>query len=514
MQAFKAISPPLRVKGLSLIELGVVMVIISLALVPLVQMIGGPNSRNGQGSAQRLNALRSKEMVLANALIERALSSDFAAFNCNNGFNPATGLPATGQTINLPAGNRCTDNTYNDPLYYQWTVRNADNSNAIVPTGNHYYQLVLNVWNQPTGGTPLLTLPTTVFWNESGSSGGSNTTGIVIVQDISGSMTSGKFNGSPVSFSPASPYLNYRYSDPSVGYVPNPAIALPWNDNSQLDLVSALDVNNPQTAWDDRYPKPGVLGVTACTGASPLWNNTGGRMIPVREICQANGGPNGNAWQATMNDHLSRIEAARSSLLSFLLSIEADPDLHENTKLGFITFETNVINRVTPLEASDASNRYPQMRRKLSWINRQGPAAARIYASGSTNMYGGLQRGAQIVFADNTLDNRIIFLVGDGEPTVAPTNHAAFQTLATQIGNGTFPGANGKTASVFTLGLLSGDVGLPIYLRDDIANRTPGGQFFFAQNMGDVSPMFDQIKYQIQRVILLNKSNRYNVDFG
>jgi hypothetical protein len=129
-------------------------------------------------------------------------------------------------------------------------------------------------------------------------------------------------------------------------------------------------------------------------------------------------------------------------------------------------------------------------------------------------MYGGLQRGAQIVFADNTLDNRIIFLVGDGEPTVAPTNHAAFQTLATQIGNGTFPGANGKTASVFTLGLLSGDVGLPIYLRDDIANRTPGGQFFFAQNMGDVSPMFDQIKYQIQRVILLNKSNRYNVDFG
>jgi type II secretory pathway pseudopilin PulG len=539
MKAFKSISPPSRVKGLSLIELGVVMVIISLALVPLVQMIGGPNSQGGQGNAQRLNALRSKEMVLANALIERALSSDFGAFNCNNGFDPATSLPTTGQTVNLPAGNRCTDNTYNDPLYYQWTVRNADNSNAIVPTGNHYYQVVLNVWNQPTGGAPLLTLPTTVFWNEAGSTSGVNTTGIAIVQDISGSMVWGSSDGTPGSVNSggaASPYLKYRYTDPAYpAYTPD--LPLDINDNTQLDVVSSHWSDEPQTPWDDQYIHPGILGIPltlnenngqawSCANANPganskwwsgatnPWNldGSGGfygkqRKENIQQLC----GADSSNWSAVMNENLSRIEAARSSLLNFLVSTEADPELYQNTKLAFLTFSTNVQSRV-PLESVNGSNRYPNMRKQLTWLNRTGPGI--IPASGSTNMYAALQQGAQTVFSDPNLDNRIVFLVTDGAPTVAPTGHASFINLATQIGNGTFPGANGKKATIFTLGLLSSDPQLPIYLRDDIANRTPGGQFFFAQNVGDVGPMFAQIKYQIQRVILMNKSNRYNVDFG
>lgn len=539
-----------KTRGISLIELGVVMVVISLALVPVVQMINGGNSRTGMGSAQRMNSQRSKEIVLANSLVERALATDFSVFNCGQNFDPATSLPTTGQTVDLPANSRCTDNTYSTPLYYQWTVRNTDMSGSIMPVGNHYYQVALGVYREPAGGAPILTLPTSLFWNETGMATSSNRTGIVIVQDISGSMSWGKDSGTPdtppennwgqaPTNRASSPYLKYRYQDPSYpAYaVDDASLLLDLNNNAQLDIVSAMNSNNPSTPWDDRYIGPGILGIPVrnaginsgrpfdCTddnaGAnSPWWSDD---RLPwdlqgsnqyrnhVSALCEATLYSQSSAnWQNLMDDNMSRIEAARSSLLSFLLSIEADPDLYQNTRLGFITFESGVQTRV-PMESVNAGNRYSRMRRTLSWINRNGPGI--IAPAGSTNMYGGLQEGARMAFADATLDNRIIFFIGDGEPTVAPTNHAAFQNLATQIGNGTFPGSNGNSATIFTLGLLSDDPDLPTYLRDDIARRTPGGQYFFAQNMADVRPIFDQIKYQIQRVILLNRSNRYNVDF-
>lgn len=523
-----------RAKGLSLIELALVMVIVTIALVPVIRMVGGPNSSSGQGNATRVVGLRSKEILLANSLLERALSSDLQVLSCGNSFNPLTSLPTVGQSTDFPTGSRCTDNTYNQPLYYQWTVRNMDASGSDIPMGNHYYTSTLNVWDKPSGGTPLITLPTFLFWNESGTLATSNSTGIVVVLDSSGSMTAGQIE---TAFAPrgagnsASPFLKYRYADPAIGYNPPASIALNINNNAQLDVVSALNADDPDTPWDDRYIKPGILGIppgpASCDTSMANWNAGGSvwQSPPIfafddnddrdraRAICLLTGVPSDFVWQTTMNLYFSRIEAARSSLLNFLVSMEADPSLYQNTKLGFVTFSTDVVDRVVTLESIDGNNRYPQMRRWFTWINRQG-GSRMIPATGSTNMYGALRRGAQVAFSDPTLDNRIVFLVGDGAPMVAPTNHSAFQTLSTQIGNGTFPGANGKTATVFTLGLLSSDPDLPAYMRDDIALRTPGGQFFYAQSIGDVDPIFNQIKYQIQRVILLNKSNRFNVDFS
>jgi hypothetical protein len=524
-----------RTTGLSLIELALVMVIVTLALVPVIRMIGGPNSSEGKGNATRVIGLKSKEILLANSLVERALSSDLQVFNCGNAFNPVTNLPGVGQSADFPAGGRCTDNTYNQPLYYQWTVRNMDPSGTEMPMGNHYYTSVLNVWDTATGGTPIMTLPTFLFWNESAFQTTSNSTGIIVVLDSSGSMSAGQVE---TAFAPrglgnsASPFLKYRYADPDIGYNPPASIALNINNNAQLDVVSALNADDPDTPWDDRYIKPGILGFPvgppSCSTSMANWNAVGNvwQSPPffafddnddrdrTRAICALTGMPIDLVWQTTMNWYFSRIEAARSSLISFLISMEADPSLYQNTKLGFVTFSTDVVDRVVnPIESVDGNNRYPQMRRWFTWINRQG-GSRMIPATGSTNMYGALRRGAQVAFSDSTLDNRIIFLVGDGAPMVAPTSHAAFQTLSTQIGNGTFPGANGKTATVFTLGLLSSDPDLPEYLRDDIALRTPGGEFFYAQSIGDVDPIFNQIKYQIQRVILLNKSNRFNVDFS
>lgn len=518
-----------RHSGMSLIEVGLVMLIVVLALVPVVHQIGGPNSNNGNGNVARVVGQKSKEIVLANTILEQALAADYSKFACNTTFNPQTGFPAAGQFALLPA-TRCEDTTYNQSLYYQWTVQNMDPTGQRIPVGNHYYTAVLNVWDTPAGGTPLLTLPTTFFWNENSGDPQSNRTGILVVQDTSGSMTGGSLEPTPVANGNlASPYLKYRFSDPAYGYIPAAGIDLgDIRANQNLDIVSLMDADDPDTDWQDRYLGPNVPGMSTddCDTNPSNYNSAFWRSLwsfgsnnhrnIVRTLCSVNGAP-GPAWSNTLSTNLSRIEAARSSLLSFLLSIEEDPELYQNIKLGFVTFSTGVTNRVVPLEGTDGNNQFPQMRRKLSWLNREGPGL--IPASGNTNMYAALQRGADVLYADPSLDSRIIFFVGDGYPTIGSTSMASIRNLSSSIGDGTYPGAGGKKITVFSLGLLSQQVNpatgnryLDDYLDTCMAAETPGGMYRFAQNVGDMKPIFEQIGYQIQRVVLLNKSNRYNID--
>lgn len=546
-------------RGVSLIELGLVMVIITLALAPIVRMIGGPQSATGEGSAVQVTASKSKETLQANSIIEQVLSGDYTPFNCGNPFN-VNSLPLNGRSVSFPANGRCAINQYSQPKYYQWKVRNLDDTGTNVPQGNHYYKAVLNIYDSQSGSSqPILSLPTNFFRNETVGTAAEPKTGILIVLDTSSSMAwgicdGGSFGDYPSNSGsctvpyvpyenaygpapnirsnvnrPGSPYLWYRYEDPAEGYVPrNP---LPWNRDDQLDIVSAYDSNLAATEWDDRYPSPGVLGFPDCSNNSnqnsAFWRNYNVGTNPaapfpiiytrsnkehshMRAVCNATGGPN-NAWINIMNRNMSRLEAARTALLGFMLSIERNPSLYRNVRLGFVTFSSNVVSRV-PLEGVNAANRFPNIRRSLSWVNRGGPGI--IPPAGSTHMLGALDQAARIIFADPTLDNRIILFVGDGSPSApSPTSHAPYRTLATRIGNGTYPGANGKKATIFTLNLLSNDGDIDEYLEDDIASRTPGGRYFPARSMGDVTPIFDQVKYQIQRVVLMNRSTRYNVDF-
>lgn len=540
--------------GLSLLEVAMLMMILTLALAPLISHIGGPNS--AQGNSARMVGMQTKEVLLANTLIEQALSNDYSSLNCSSTFDPAS-FPAIGSYTSYPVSSRCVNNSYSQPLYYQWVVNNASQANSLIPQGNQYYNAVLNIYSASSGGSPILTMPTSFFYNSSGTSTPQNKTGIVIIQDISGSMVWGQTDygninaagdDTPKNAIVASPYLTYRYADPNVGYTPPANIALPWAsgsnaNNDQLDIVSAQNTDDPTTPWNDIYLGNGALGlgigpgfISNCSdnySGNSNWNsinwkgsglytklypyNNNALRDTLVNICTRS--PN---WDTMMNQNMSRIEAARGSLLNFILSVEEDSALYQNVKLGFETFSApnNASNndpsgqgydiRVA-LESVDANNRYANMRRQVSWINREGPGQINAYEG--TNYTAPINKAAQTLFSDATLNNRIILLVSDGEPNGPGDTHGQLSALSTKIGDGTYPGSNGQKASIFTLGLLSSTPDMPIYLQNDLAMHTPGGQYFEAQNVGDIGGIFDQIKYQLLRVILLNKSNRYNINF-
>jgi hypothetical protein len=539
--------------GVSLLEVAMLMLILTLALAPVVRHLGGPSS--AEGTAARVIGTKSKELLLANTLIEQTLSNHFDSFVCN--YDQSKGatfvhanLPAINKMAYFPsAGSRCLVKNNASTVYYQWQVRNAAQANSLMPDGNEYYNAVLNVYSAATGGTLLLSMPSSFFYNASGVTTPQGKTGIIVVQDISGSMMwsqrdasilNAEGDSTPDHAVVASPYLRYRYADPSLGYTPPNEIALSFASgpnafNDQLDIITAKAADDPLTPWDDRYLDQNILDAPNCQ-SNAAWPSIHWRQTKfysqkvdalsnwaqsdihdtIQNICKRD--PN---WNSMMNNNVSRIEAARGSLLNLILSIEADPTLYRETRLGFYTFSApNVPSQNNPsrqgwdrrvaLEGVDANNRYPNMRRQVSWMNREGPGQINPYEGTEYTLP--LTQAARDLFADPSLDNRFILFVSDGAPNGPGDSHAQLAALATRIGNGTFPGSGGKKATIFTLGLMANDPEMPSYLRDDLAQNTPGGQFFQAQNVGDVSAIFDQIKYQIQKSILLSKSNRYNID--
>src|SRR5690606_13614922 len=104
----------------------------------------------------------------------------------------------------------------------------------------------------------------------------------------------------------------------------------------------------------------------------------GNRRNLLRRLCRAKGTMAN--WSDTLNDNLSRIEAARSASLTMLLDFESRPTVVDNIELGFIPWHTvpDVAHRVE-LEAPQAIAGLPglhfrNMRERLLWINRADPS--------------------------------------------------------------------------------------------------------------------------------------------
>lgn len=323
--------------GVSLIELGMVMVFISLALVPVIKMVGGPQSSSGNGNSVRLNGISSKQAVLANTMVDRVLSGDFTGFTCDTSGSPSTFDPKTQLPKGTTAANsiktftKCKAQTTNADLYYQWTVVNLNSSNNgnDLPQNNQYYQATLNVMDKTN--KILLTMPTNFLYNSAPFKPDPVTTGVSFSLDISNSMadadteaqraTKAKKKKNPYSRSPqvsadgfehafSSPYLFYRFSDNSFpsgknndwdvdfSHKPNNIMLNKW-DNTQLDLVSAQQFApnppgndpDPSTPNNEAYPfatvaspgfwGEGLLGSGDCTsnGGNGKWKTDDNLMF-------------------------------------------------------------------------------------------------------------------------------------------------------------------------------------------------------------------------------------------
>jgi len=321
-----------RAQGLSLMEIAVVMIVVSLSLAPIIQSIGGPQSTSGQGNITRITALKSRETVLANSQIEKVLSGDFQSMECDNlgnpigHFEPDSDLPTPGSKTSYHI---CSTGG-SHPLYYQWTVVNPDDTaqnGPQLPAMNSYYLANFNVLSQP-GGNILLSIPFTFFYNRGAYAKEELKTGVVLAIDTSLSMRSSKpatylptVEGVPVVDNSGTdayeehyvfvfPWMYYRY-DPNLftgstwgpNFTGKPIpYAIPLNmwDDSQLDLsygkiISSggsdpdLSDPNPDTAFNEKFPygrgsqvspvwMHSILGTGNCSLSDPnMWAfNTAG----------------------------------------------------------------------------------------------------------------------------------------------------------------------------------------------------------------------------------------------
>jgi hypothetical protein len=215
-----SILPPRKMAGVSLIEMGMVIVFISLALAPIIKVVGGP--QNESGNAFRVNSVKSREAILANTMVDKVLAHDYSAFNCNStgvpdpSFDPATQLPVgTTSTNSIKKFNICQAQNSSATLYYQWTVvhLNSTNNGDNMPSKNRYYQATFNVLGQDKDtNNPLLTIPVNFFYNEGGTDSQNENTGVMVAMDRSGSMAwSDQANNLPSMWGVTSPFLFYRY---------------------------------------------------------------------------------------------------------------------------------------------------------------------------------------------------------------------------------------------------------------------------------------------------------------
>ena len=528
-------------KGITLIEVAVLLLISTIILIPVLRLTGGNTST--QGNITSVSANASREMVLANNQIERVLGSDLTAINCGGGqLNPAPGGTASCRGV---------DNVFsNQPIYYEWIVVNK--SNNIPSTMNNFlYEVTYNVYSDPAYSTLALSYPFKSFSNTGSPTTSTTRTNLVVVLDVSGSMGAASRGQTSIG-GVASPYLKYLYTDPNYpSYRPPRSPNAPWDttplnlfNNTELDLTMFKLANDPQTPFDDRFLRPGSLKNfvpgTGCDDPNyynsvifTTRNPTGTNRI--RNMCNATidtpGSTDPNSINVRFNSNLSRIEAARSSLIKFLLTVEGDSALRDNIDLGFITFARNIdfklpARKTGLLEQVDGNFQYPNMRRKFSWINRKGNG--NIKASGWTNVWDAVYDGAELAFNQPGTNNNIIFIVGDGQPTrgncsrgnptakglcMASSNVGGVNDgLGNSLAMGTFPGHPGKTAKVFALGLMAGDTTIGPVFREGFTVPT-GGVYQYVDNVGDMDQAFEHMKYAILKEVLLQNSARYGMNF-
>lgn len=558
--------------GLSLLELAIVMVFISLALIPIVRMTGGPTSSDG--NAAQITGTKNKEALLANTMINKVLAGDYSNFKCGgNGsplsFNPQTELP---QGTQVASFGRCQSANGNNPLYYEWKVLNltASNNKQALPSQNQYFQATFRITD--ARNNDLLTMPVNFFHNFGAFEQPNTQTGVMLSMDISGSMAyyaknlipyfSGSNNSYYQGIFYSSPYMFYRYKNfPTSSNwgsfpanPPNQVVLNMWDD-SQLDLSTGKQIAgsspagkdpNPETPYNEAFPfsqvtaanpafgqwGSGVLGSGDCTSNNdaiwsndrnlrytflpyPIDNTNNSRNI-VNQLCRQKAST--ADWSNTINQNLSRIEAARTAALSLLLNLESTPSVAQSIEMGFIPWDHYAhTQQMVALEKASVIPGVPgvhfrNMRDRLLWINRADPASNTsgnpVVASGATSIYEGVEYARRQLLAKN-FDRRIIVLLTDGDPypesglnTKANLPGYALNTLGHNA-------PKNQQVTLFTVGLIAADNNL----LNNMATGTPDGQNFAANDVADLKPIFDAISYQIQKLALLSTADRYGISF-
>ncbi|MGD9579973.1 MAG: VWA domain-containing protein, partial [Vampirovibrionia bacterium] len=237
---------------------------------------------------------------------------------------------------------------------------------------------------------------------------------------------------------------------------------------------------------------------------------------------------------------LSRIEAARTAMLSFVLTIESNAALVDNFRLGLVPFSTIVNDgtsgypdEVETLAEPNASSKFQDLKDKLYRLNRACNSAAYTYSgisaaatcpagtepftlTGQTNLAQALyysQRQFQVFDpANNKLAAKLVVLLTDGAPTASATSwNTTMGTHADEPAHlGTVTGAlHSDNIDVYAIGLLTaGDPSAQNAL-NAIGNSFTENSVTYVDSVADLSPIFENIAQQAERLLLQAMKDRY-----
>jgi hypothetical protein len=390
--------------GFSLLEVAILIILLTVALVPIMLTMGG---QTGSSNTPTVSSMNEQSLIRASAagsLMERALTGTVLTSNINNTANLTTPAPSgLFDPSTLAAGGTATYGPFDykvnatDPnLAYTWTLKDVsyDGATRVSPKGNRVVKADLQIFSKnPTTGAlvPKESSSTYLYVKESLAIAPDPLVGVSLVADVSGSMCSNlrwQTTWTQSSDGLCLPYLNDRFhrtgTPNEVGMTLVPADFKLFDDR-QLDIAYSLPVDDPTTPNLDNYMQRGVLGMPpeylGLVDGNPmpdaycnLWlesakgipehpnmkwllrERNDGAAIPdehgqredVFWLCAEGSWRTNATWLNQINQYVTRFEAVRGSMLQFLMKLERDQELASALNMSLSTFSDSA-STVVPM---------------------------------------------------------------------------------------------------------------------------------------------------------------------
>ena len=562
-------------RGISMIEVALLFLTLSLFFIPIAQNLGNKVVGTGgqDGTITALNRSQMRMNAFADNLMQRALTGNIPATNIassNDLLN--TTLPSDFNINNLPRGGTLNLGPYNhaetavdgsEPtrIRYRWIIEDMSQNDpneimlASTPEGNRLIKATLVAENaNPNLNVPPVSFSSYIHVREGAPQQVQAKTSLVMSIDLSGSMCVTD-KGWPSRRIPnfedgyyCAPYLSDRFHR-SAASLPAGLSAddVQLYDDRDLDITWSYPDDNPLTPFNEKYIGRGLMGFPdkwdcGLSSRDPNMFKLTHPEIELAEIAGKNpferlcNGSNWvtsqKQWRNSIRPWISRLEAMRNALLTFLVNTEKTSTT-STLDIGLVGFSLKA-GVMTPLEEAQLTNdpakagngetrRYRLVRNEMSWINRfdsekvkgndfkspdkdkrYGRSYFGNYYGRGTNIYEALKIPAQEAAKDPIYTKRIVILLTDGDPW---SEDNSVITDRNRLVNHGVEFHNKYGVTYYTVGFqLSKD---SQDMLNKIADRT-GGKSFAADDAEELNEIFETLAKEIQKVALLQQVGLYN----
>ena len=433
-----------NIKGFSLIELAISLLIISISIIPIVLMTQG--SKTGEATKQA--EFLSKERSVVNSLMESATSSNKEFKELLNKYKV---LEQKNSQKEISTDIKKYPNTETS---YRWIFKNltysSKNNKRILPGGNFLIDCSLELYDNKSLNTnkkPILTFGTKILTQIPENTYDDPLIGIMLLVDMTPSMAMSSYGWghNPMVITGSNQYnqefivdidnipnfneetspetvLQFlgQYCNPKIKY--NGGFGCPsGNYTSSDDFVFGFNQDNSTTDFDEKFLPSNTISQTSLF-ASPFDNITSSNIFSERlqEIGLSVLSTDPASSCQLINSAVSRIEMVRSGLYSFVNLIEqGEAGPSKRFKIGFLPFGNTVnTSDLLKLQAANSEGKFPKIKKHIQAINRFQSPESYVFDLISdqpytTDISTALNLAHKTLIEDETLSNRVIVLITD-----------------------------------------------------------------------------------------------------